>query len=157
MEFTIRDGIQADAEGIAALLADLGYPASTETAAVHIARFADDPASRLQVAESADGLVGLVATHIVPRLDDDRFTCRVTDIVVSTSHRRSGIGSALMAAAEDEARRNGARRLDLSSGEWRDDAYAFYTRLGFEPRSRGFTKRIGRKHARPHVRQPHER
>ena len=42
----------------------------------HIARFADDPASRLQVAERDEGLVGLVGTHIVPRLDDDGFTCR---------------------------------------------------------------------------------
>lgn len=142
MELTIRDATRADADGVAALLADLGYPASTEAAAAHIARFTEDPASRLQVAATAGGLIGLVATHIVPRLDDDRFSCRVTDIVVSASHRRSGIGSALMTAAEHEARRTGAPRLDLSSGEWRADAYAFYTRLGFETRSRGFTKRL---------------
>lgn len=142
MELTIRDATQADADGVAALLADLGYAASTEAAAAHVARFANEPASRLQVADTAHGLVGLVATHIVPRLDDDRFSCRITDVVVSASHRRSGIGSALISAAEDEARRTGVPRLDLSSGEWRTDAYAFYTRLGFETRSRGFTKRL---------------
>jgi hypothetical protein len=49
-----------------------------------------------------------------------------------------------MAAAEAEARRTGAPRLDLSSGEWRADAAAFYARLGFETRSRGFTRRLAR-------------
>ena len=86
-----------------------------------------------------------MATHLVPRLDDDRWSCRITDIVVSPSHRRSGVGSALMAAAQDEARRAGAPRLDLSSGEWRADARAFYARLGFETRSRGFIKRLVRR------------
>jgi N-acetylglutamate synthase-like GNAT family acetyltransferase len=142
MDPIIRDATQADAGGIAALLADLGYPASDEAAAPHIARFASEPASRLQVADSPGGLVGLVATHIVPRLDGDRWSCRITDIVVSPSHRRSGVGSALVAAAQDEAHRAGAPRLDLSSGEWRADARAFYARLGFETRSRGFTKRL---------------
>jgi GNAT superfamily N-acetyltransferase len=91
---------------------------------------------------STDQVVGLVATHIVPRLDDDALTCRITDIVVSGAHRRSGVGSALMAAAEQEARRAGAPRLDLSSGEWRADAHAFYARHGFETRARSFTKRL---------------
>lgn len=117
-------------------------PVSAEAAAAHIARFADDPASRLQVAERDEGLVGLVGTHIVPRLDDDGFTCRITDIVVTAAHRRRGIGSALMTAAEQEARKAGAPRLDLSSGEWRADAHAFYTRHGFETRARAFTKRL---------------
>ncbi len=148
MKLTIRDATQADADGVAALLADLGYPTTTEAAAARIARFSSEPASRLQVADTPNRLVGLVATHIVPRLDDDRVSCRITDIVVSASHRRSGIGSALIAAAEDEARRTGAPRLDLSSGEWRTDAFAFYTRLGFEMRSRGFTKRLAHERVR---------
>jgi ribosomal protein S18 acetylase RimI-like enzyme len=145
MELTVRDAIRSDADAVADLLADLGYPTSAAAAAAHIARFAGDPASRLQVAVKNDeGLVGLVATHIVPRLDDDRFTCRITDIVVSAAYRRCGIGSSLMTAAEQEARRAGARRLDLSSGDSRDDAHAFYTSHGFETTARAFTKRFGR-------------
>jgi N-acetylglutamate synthase-like GNAT family acetyltransferase len=142
MEVRIRDATDSDADAVAALLGDLGHPTSRDAAVARVARFASEPASRLQVADSAGGVVGLVATHIVPRLDDDRCSCRITDIVVATSHRRHGIGSALIAAAEREARRSGAPRLDLSSGEWRADAYAFYERLGFETRSRGFTKRL---------------
>ena len=64
---------------------------------------------------------------------------------MSPSHRRSGVGSALLAAAQEEAQRAGAPRLDLSSGEWRAEARAFYSRLGFETRSRGFTKRLAQR------------
>ena len=106
MEVTIRDATEGDADAVAALLADLGYPTSRDAAASHVARFACEPASRLQVADSADGVVGLVATHMIPRLDDDRCSCRITDLVVAASHRRRGVGSALIAAAEREARRS---------------------------------------------------
>jgi ribosomal protein S18 acetylase RimI-like enzyme len=142
MEFVIRDAIAPDAEEVAALLDDLGYPATAESAAGHIERFAGMPGSRLQVAVSAGMLLGLVATHVVPRMDDDRISCCITDLVVRRSTRRSGVGSALLAAAEAEARRAGAPRIDLSSREWRDDAHAFYVATGFETRSRSFTKRL---------------
>ena len=143
MKVTVRDATENDADAVARLLADMGYPTSVGASIVHIARFAKDSASRLQVAEDdRDGLVGLLGTHIVPRLDDDAVSCRVTDIVVSPAHRRCGIGSILMAAAEQEARRAGAARLDLSSGESRTDALAFYASQGFETRARAFTRRL---------------
>jgi GNAT superfamily N-acetyltransferase len=143
MDIIVRDAKLGDATAVARLLAELGYPATAEAAAARIECFAGAHASRLQVADlSAERAVGLVATHIVPRLDDDAFTCRITDIVVSAVHRRCGIGTVLMAAAEQEARRASAPRLDLSSGDWRADAYAFYTRQGFETRARSFTKRL---------------
>jgi GNAT superfamily N-acetyltransferase len=86
--------------------------------------------------------VGLTATHLVPRLDKDRLSCRVIDIVVAAHRRRSGIGTALMATVEDHARRSGALRIDLSCGDWRPEAHAFYALLGFGSRARSFTKRL---------------
>jgi GNAT superfamily N-acetyltransferase len=142
VDLTVRDATQGDAGAIAVLLGDMGYPASAETAADLVRRFAEHQGSRLQVADSRDGVVGLVATQTVPRLDSDYLSCRVTDLVVSASHRRQGVGGVLLAAAEREARRIGATRLDLSSGDWRDDAHAFYGAMGFETRARSFTKRL---------------
>lgn len=139
----MRDASMEDSASIAGLLSEMGYPTSPDAAAARIERFTGDSSSRLLVATlGAGGVVGLVATHIVPRLDDDGLTCRITDIVVSMAHRRTGVGSALMAAAEREARRVGAPRLDLSSGDWRVDAHAFYSRHGFASRARSFTKRL---------------
>jgi N-acetylglutamate synthase-like GNAT family acetyltransferase len=136
----IRDATANDAEAVAALLTELGYPAAANEAAMHLARFEHDPASRVQVAEDAGKIIGLVATHIVPRLDNQLLSCRITDIVVAASQRRKRIGSALLAAAEAEARRHGAARLDLSSGDWRMDAQSFYAEAGFRSNARSFTK-----------------
>jgi GNAT superfamily N-acetyltransferase len=139
----IRDAVEADAAAVARLLGEMGYASAPEAATAHIARFRDDPASRLQVAvDPVAGVVGLVATHLVPRLDDDAFTCRITDLVVSTTHRRRGVATQMLAAAESEARRAGVPRLDLTSGEWRAEAHAFYLSHGFTTRARGFTLRL---------------
>jgi N-acetylglutamate synthase-like GNAT family acetyltransferase len=147
----IRDAAEADTGEIAALLAELGYPMSQQDTAERLRRFAADPMSRVLVAVLSGNVVGLVATHIVPRLDSDALSGRVTDIVVKEEPRRRGVGAALMAAAEDEARRQGAHRLDLSSGDWRADAYAFYKRLGFESHAASFVKDLasGRRRSRP--------
>jgi ribosomal protein S18 acetylase RimI-like enzyme len=144
MQLAIREARIEDAGGVSVLLGELDYPSTDEAARCHIQRFIEDPASRLMLAESADRVVGLIATHIVPRLDSDERTCRITDIVVLASHRRRGVATHLLEAACDHAMAVGAPRLDLSSGEWRAEAHGFYLAHGFESRSRGFTKRLER-------------
>jgi GNAT superfamily N-acetyltransferase len=142
VDLTVRDATEEDAHGISALLGDMGYPTTPGTSAALVRRFLEHPGSRLQIADGPDGLLGLIATQTVPRLDADVLSCRITDLVVSSRHRRLGIGVALLAAAEREARRAGAPRLDLSSGDWRDDASSFYAAMGFETRASAFTKRL---------------
>ncbi len=143
MNARTRPAGEHDAPEVADLLRELGYPCEPATAAAHINRFNRVAGSRLVVAViEPEQVVGLVATHIVPRLDDDAFTCRITDIVVAGSHRRLGIGSLLVASAASHALEADAPRLDLSSGDRRSDAHAFYLRHGFEVRAKAFTKRL---------------
>jgi len=127
---------------VAELLIELGYPAPAELAAGRIERFEADPVSRVQVAEVDGAVAGLVATHLVPRLETDALSCRIVALIVAERFRRRGVGSALIEAAEREARLGGARRLDLSSGEWRDDAHAFYEHMGFATNARSYVKRL---------------
>ena len=142
MEIMVRDAVLSDAVVTAMLITELGYPASVDFATERLANFKADPFSRVQVAERDGEVVGLVATHVVPRLDTEIGSCRVVDIVVAPSQRRNGVGTALIRAAEAEARRQQCQRLDLSSGDWREAAHAFYEMLGFETQSRGFVKRL---------------
>lgn len=62
-------------------------------------------------------------------VDNDRFL--VDGICVTPAARGHGVGSALMAAIEDEARARGYRyvRLDVIDSNWR--ARALYERLGY--------------------------
>ena len=52
--------------------------------------------------------------------------------------RGSGVGSAMMEFAVEEAKRRGAGSLQLVSNKKRLDAHRFYERIGFEKRLEGF-------------------
>jgi len=142
MEVVVRDARPDDAPDVASLLGELGYPATRTEGHEYVRHFQAMPYSRLQLAEVDQKAVGLVATHVVPRLNADRRSCHITEIVVLQSHRRLGIASRVLAAAEEEARRHGAPRLDLSSADDRQDAHGFYRRCGFTTPARTFTKRL---------------
>lgn len=58
----------------------------------------------------------------------------IEDVVVDEASRGLGVGEQLTMAAVDEARRRGARTVDLTSRPSRDAANAMYQKLGFELR-----------------------
>jgi GNAT superfamily N-acetyltransferase len=66
----------------------------------------------------------------------------VVALVVKNSHRKMGIGSLLMKAAENWAKEMNANSLILNSGNRpeRIAAHQFYNKLGFQNYSSGFRK-----------------
>ena len=50
---------------------------------------------------------------------------------IDTSRQRSGLGSRLVAAAEERCRQNGSRFMDLQIVNLREELPAFYRRLGY--------------------------
>jgi len=58
----------------------------------------------------------------------------IEDVVVDTSRRGLGIGSALVGAALARAGEEGCRNVDLTSRPGREDANRLYQRLGFSRR-----------------------
>jgi ribosomal protein S18 acetylase RimI-like enzyme len=55
----------------------------------------------------------------------------IDDVVVDSATRGRGVGEALSRAALDEARRRGAKEVDLTSRPKREAANRLYQRLGF--------------------------
>lgn len=72
---------------------------------------------------------GLLLALLSREIDNERFL--LDGICVTASARSQGVGSALIAAIEDEARERGYTqlRLDVVDSNWR--AKALYERLGF--------------------------
>jgi GNAT superfamily N-acetyltransferase len=141
LESTIRDARPEDSAAIADLLGQLGYP--TDAGAVW-KRVADMVASgdRVVVADAGGRVVGLAALHVSASLEYDEPAGKLAALVVDDSHRGGGIGRALVEAMEAEARRRGCGIFFLTTAERRDDAHAFYERLGLERTGRRYAKTL---------------
>jgi GNAT superfamily N-acetyltransferase len=138
----VREARPADASAIADLLGELGYPAEAARVGPRLERIAQDPSSRLFVAEVNGEIAGLGGLHVLPLVEHDELGCMLTAMVVAAEHRRQGIGAELLGAVEGEARSRGCSRLVLSSADRRTDAHAFYESLGFEATGRRFVKAL---------------
>lgn len=71
---------------------------------------------------------------------DGGLYCQVEAVRTSATLRGQGIGGILMAHIEDEARRRGAARMQLTTNHERVRAHDFYQRLGFTASHLGMKK-----------------
>ncbi len=138
---SIREASAGDEAQVAALLAELGYPAALEEVTRRLERLGREAGSWLWLAVDGERVVGLAGLHVMPLIEREPLG-RVTAIVVTEGERRGGIGRALMGRAEGEARRQGCERLEVTTADRRTDAHGFYRGLGFEEASRRFLKRV---------------
>jgi GNAT superfamily N-acetyltransferase len=133
----VRNG---DVAAVTRLLVQLGYPADEERVARRLERLEQSPADGLFVAEVDGEVVGLAGIHVSPSLEYDADAAKVSALVVDERHRHGGVGRALLAAVENEARRRGCALVFLTTAERRKDAHAFYRRLGWEETGRRFAR-----------------
>jgi len=77
--------------------------------------------------------IGLINCFLGYSTFKARPLLNIHDIVVLPEYRRQGIGQALLAAAEAEARERGCCKLTLEILSGNTRAMASYTRFGFEP------------------------
>lgn len=86
-----------------------------------------------------DRLVGCLVLKI-----DAPGVIRMRQVAVAAAHQGTGVGRALVAESEAEARRRGGKVLTLNS---RDTAVAFYKRLGYAAEGASFLE-VGIPHLR---------
>lgn len=141
MDLTVRDARAADAEDIARLLDQLGYPSAADAVAARLERLAI-VGDRVVVAELEERAVGLAHLHVTPALERDRPAAKIAALVIDESHRRRGVGRALVEAVEEEARTRGCELLFVTTAARRDEAHVFYERLGFEQTGRRYARTL---------------
>ena len=127
----IRIARPEDSIAIAEITAEgLGYVCAPEIIAQNIVAL-DSSHARLFVAEVDGEVVGFVepqvyeAVYFLPLVN-------ILGLAVRESHRGTGIGKALMEAAENWAKEIGATGVRLNSGADRTNAHAFYRNIGYE-------------------------
>ena len=139
----IRPAQIGDANDVADLLDQLGYPCTRDEAVERISRVLHDPRLFLVMAEIdgvACGLMSLTLHYSVARGAD---LARLTALVVSANCSRRGIGRLLLREAEAIARKAQVARIEVTSNSRREVAHAFYLGCGYSEGSRHFIKLLG--------------
>ena len=129
MDYSFRSAIEADVSKVAALVnaayghyvGRIGGPPRPMT---------DDYAEvitnhRVTIAESHGTIVGV----IVLAVDDEGFL--INNVAVHPSHRGKGLGKALLAFAEAEARRAGFNSIYLYTHEKMVENLSIYSKIGY--------------------------
>jgi len=128
---TLRPARVSDAERIAALFTDEGYPAGPSDIVDRLDRF-DTDLSRVIVADHGGEVLGFVAIHALPRFEHSDRIVRIMALVVDPGVRDRGIGRLLMAEAERIGSEIGAAFAEITAGHHRADARHLYEELGYD-------------------------
>jgi GNAT superfamily N-acetyltransferase len=130
----IRRARRGDAERIAQLSGELGYPATAAQVATRLRQLKPTSKHAVFVAESPDaatGLIGWVHVSVALLLESD-MRAEVNGLIVAEGQRSAGAGAKLLEAAEEWARRRGCRGMNVRSNLIRERAHGFYERNGYE-------------------------
>ncbi|HSL32309.1 MAG TPA: GNAT family N-acetyltransferase [Candidatus Limnocylindrales bacterium] len=128
---TLRQAAEADAERIATLFTDEGYPAGPSDVVERLGRFAS-PHSQVIVADYEGEVLGFIAIHALPRFEHSDRVVRVMALVVDAGVRDRGVGHLLMEEAERIGRELGAAYVEVTAGHHRADARHLYESLGYD-------------------------
>ena len=126
----LRLARKEDAEALAGLCVQMGYPSSPEQVAVRLADLHARPDNAVFVAEVEGSLAGWVSVVICPTLESDRCA-EVSGLVVDEGTRGRGVGAALMARAEAWARERSLSEVRVRSNVVREETHRFYRNLGY--------------------------
>ncbi len=130
----IRKARRSDAERIAQLSGELGYPATPAQIATRLRQLKPASKHAVFVAESPDAATGLVGwLHVsVSHLLESDIRAEVNGLIVAEGQRSAGAGAKLLEAAEEWARRHGGQAMNVRSNVIRARAHVFYERNGYE-------------------------
>ena len=128
---TVRQATADDAEAIASLLTDEGYPSGPSDIVERLSRYSSEH-SQVIVADHDGEVLGFIAIHALPRFEQSDRVVRVMALVVGAGERDRGIGHLLMAEAERLGRELGAAFAEVTAGHHRADARHLYESLGYD-------------------------
>jgi ribosomal protein S18 acetylase RimI-like enzyme len=139
----IRPVRAVDAPRLAGLLAQLGYPSELDAVTGRLAAVLSSATQQVLIAVPAgdsriDGYVGVERRPVLLEQDE---RVEITGLIVDAGARRSGVGRALVRAAEQWAVRHGLRTVVVRSNVVRPESHPFYEGIGYRRKSTSHTYR----------------
>ena len=127
----VRAGETDDAERIAVLAAQLGYPVTAAQMEDRLRQLEREPGHAVFVAETPQAqVVGWVHVFVRRLLVTDR-DAELGGLIVDERFRQSGVGAMLLRQAEGWATQQDCAAMRVRSNAVRDDAHSFYARAGY--------------------------
>ncbi|MBZ5513411.1 MAG: GNAT family N-acetyltransferase [Acidobacteriia bacterium] len=130
-ELRVRPATFGDAERVAELATQLGYPSTPQQVGARLGHLLPRDEHAVYVAELGAGpVIGWVHVFVKHTAESDP-QAEIGGLVVDESQRQRGVGKLLMRHAEQWARARGLRSVYLRSNVLRKDAHAFYASLDY--------------------------
>ena len=142
-DVSIREMRAADAEEVAELSGELGYPVSAEEMQARIQQLAKLSDRVAFVACLENHVVGWIDVGVVHHLQSRPYG-EIGGLVVSSTQRSRGIGKQLVRRAEEWVSGRGLDTILVRSRIAREDAHRFYLQQNFQrwKTSAVFTKQL---------------
>lgn len=140
MNYRIRAASSDDSKQLAALVEQLGYRADERFIRDQLALLASRTGTTVFVADDNGAIIGLLCFAIIPLLHVSGGLGRISALVVDSQCKGKGVGRRLVAEAEEFAWNTGCARIEITSGDHRPDAHAFYEAIGYLQDCRRFIK-----------------
>jgi len=126
----IRTVKKSDAKRIASLSVQLEHSMSESEAKERLAVILKNKTQALFVAQDKSEVLGYVSVSANYELLNG-VQCRIGGLVVDAQARGRGLGTKLMAKAEEWAKSKGSKTMKLSSNVKRIDSHRFYEKIGY--------------------------
>jgi GNAT superfamily N-acetyltransferase len=128
---SVRPATVADAEAIAPLVEELGYPAEGKSLRKRLSRLVGRGDYLVVVAQSESGeICGWLQAHSSEVLESGSHV-EIVGLVTAKKMRRRGIGRLLVESAEAWAAQVGAGAIVVRSNVKREESHGFYVVLGY--------------------------
>ncbi|HJT82028.1 MAG TPA: GNAT family N-acetyltransferase [Chthoniobacterales bacterium] len=138
----IRPAERPDAAPLAELMTQLGYPTRVSEMEMRLETIGKRPEYRGFVAVSHGKVVGMIGTCVWDSYAHNSPNGQIIALVVSEKVRNCGVGRALVAAAEKDFADRNIKRIAVNTHVRREDAHAFYERLGYSKTGFRFVKEL---------------
>jgi N-acetylglutamate synthase-like GNAT family acetyltransferase len=130
INFQVRKAIISDANAVAELAAQLGYPLSTDVISDSLTKLLNDADECVMVAVAENKVIAWIHFGRTVCLESKPFA-EIKGLVVDEKFHGQGTGKSLVEKAKLWAMEKGVGKLRVRTQMKRAEAHAFYRRLGF--------------------------
>ena len=148
-DILIRHATMFDAEALAALVSELGYPTSAEQMRERLRSILPDSKYSTLLALVEGQAAGFIGAMVRPSYEAEGLYGQIMALVVASAFRRRGVGDALTATLESMLACRGAAVVIVNTANHRADAHAFYESRGYSFTGRRYRKTLTETADRP--------